>query len=235
MTYKLIADEKVFDEYIENFLLPCEPHERYYVAVLARKKYTTSVVLSDKVQLKRFSADNKWLKSKLRQTELPFGLYKDGDTVIPQEALAVYISVCPCDNRVAAASLGSSIYNLLLTNKVFDLNSEALNHLQVSGNGKIKDFDYDFKTDEEKSHFMGAIVPELKVFFGDYADSVYVLETRGGCHIQVVCRNIPHSLPWDSKLKSLPNMDTKAKPKLCPIPGCFQGDYIPRISKLSDF
>ncbi len=98
MNYEIIKDEQMLREFIE-WLPELRLGEKFYVALFARKKYCREVkyIKTDKAQVKRFLANKNDLFNKIRQLEVPLDAYVLGDITIPQESLALYISVNPRD------------------------------------------------------------------------------------------------------------------------------------------
>ena len=99
--YSVIADREKLDAFIA-WLPELKPSEVYYCSLMARNKYAKDSgighIASDKKQCKRFTSVKDRLVEKLWQLETEVGSYtvKSG-LVVPQEALAAYITVNPRD------------------------------------------------------------------------------------------------------------------------------------------
>lgn len=102
MNYTIIKDEKVFREFID-WLPELEPHEKYYMCLFCRSKYlkdstgtnTLPHIKTDKSQLKRIITDKERMFNKVKQMEAPLDSYRQKEHPIPQEGLALYITVNP--------------------------------------------------------------------------------------------------------------------------------------------
>lgn len=225
MNYKIIKDEAKLREFIE-WLPELKKDETYYVTLFARKKYAINQMLlkSDKSQLKRFTSTKDWLYQKIKQLEVKIGAYQSNGIDIPEEALALYISINP--RSLLKATKNSLIkFAKLITEDYngYNPHSEVLSKIQSScGTKHYFDFDFDNISVENLANCI------------DYSkinkDSLIFLETRGGVHLLVKIDNINkvYKKTWYKHLSSLPNCDIKGD-NLVPVPGCTQGNFIPSL------
>jgi hypothetical protein len=178
MNYKVINDERLLKEFIE-WLPDCNGQEQYYLSLLARSKYLSGdhVIKSDKQQLKRFTSRKEHLFDKIRQLECAVGSYQQGGNAIPQEALALYITVNPRDLwKATYASLVTFAKKIQNNHNTINPQQEAMNEIQVSCSNKYHiDIDVDVKDPQ--------ILQQIKSFINP--SCLTILETRGGYHVLV--------------------------------------------------
>jgi len=223
--YKIILDEDALRSFID-WLPELQDGEAYYCCLFARKKYCKDIkyIKSDKCQMKRFTADKERLLHKIRQLECPIGSYvQRGGIEIPQEALALYISLNPRSYEKAARS---NIIELvkLITKPYGNWNSHqvAMSHVQKAWSRKIY-FDLDFDDVDFDSM-------KDQISSGINTDCLSVLNTRGGFHLLVNLKKInkEYSKTWYNFLTGL-GPDVKGD-NLIPVPGCHQGGFSPTLS-----
>jgi hypothetical protein len=224
MNYEIIKDEKLLKDFID-WLPELRSHEVYSVNLFARNKYCKDIVHinSDKAQLKRFVSNKEWLLRKIKQLETEMGAYWQGDIPIPQEALAVYISVNPRSQEKAAKNLLIKLAKLITEPyNSYNISAEALSEIQKAWSRKIYfDLDVDgFSVDQVSARIDGLI----------NGDCLQYLVTRGGCHVLVELEKIKeqYKKSWYKDLSSLPGVDTKGD-GLIPVPGCTQGGFVPHF------
>src|SRR5437762_2432845 len=131
MNYEIIKDEGLLFDFIK-WLPELEINEKFYVALFARKKYCVTVpwIKTDKAQVKRFLATKEDLYDKIRQLQVAEGTYFCKGTAVPQESLALYISVNPRDLEMTCRHGLIKFANLLALkyngyNPVAEIMSEA--------------------------------------------------------------------------------------------------------------
>ncbi len=223
--YKIILDEKKLEEFID-FLPVCNEHEQYYIALLARKKYVPELkeFKSDKAQLKRFTSQKNRIIEKIRQLECAIGTYKKDDVVLPNEALALYITVNPRDLKRAGLNLMVTLAQLTRDGKDrYNPHQEALSEIQKSCSRKIY---YDIDIDETDMEKLEDTMQKIKSFVNE--DSLHFLKTKGGVHCLVELEKIEkqYNKSWYKNITSLPKIDICGD-NLIPVAGCIQGGFVP--------
>jgi len=222
MNYKIIQDIDLFNEFIE--FLPEElENEKFYVSLLARKKYN-SIISQDKAQLKRFITNKKDLIKKLKQLEIEVGGYNIKGVEIPQDSLAVYINPNPKNTVKASFDLIKSLAENLKNNQPINPVQEALTAVHKSASRKVY-FDINFdhvdlvKTKEKIEEFINP-------------DCVSYLKTRGGFHVLIKLDKIESTFTksWYKNITTLQGADVSGD-VMVPIPGCTQGGFIPYFLK----
>jgi len=220
MNYQIIKDEKALWEFI-NFLPELQQNEKYYLSLFARKKYAPDVIRSsDKTQLKRFLSNKEKMFDKIKQLECELGAYKIKDKDAPQHALVLYISPNPRDIKKATYQLIKKAVNLLESNNNnYNIHQEAMSCIQRSrGTGYFVDFDIDTKNIDLTK--LNKILPR---------DTYHIIETNGGYHILVESKSAPKT-KWFKEITNTFDVDQTGD-QLLPVPGCVQGDFIPRFLK----
>lgn len=232
--YKIIKEEDSLKEFIK-WLPDLEDGEKFYVALFARKKYDNSGILkADKNQLKRFVSDKSRLLSKIKQLEVEYGAYQFNHNPIPQDTLALYINPNPRSTHKASLEVMSEICKRLKKGEIiYNPHSISLNALQTTASRKIYlDIDIDFREGR---------ICTLECLYDFLVDKVNpeaivnnIIQTRGGFHILVELdkitseykktwyRNITESK--NEKFDIMMNSDN-----LIPVPGCIQGNFVPKI------
>jgi hypothetical protein len=234
MTYKIVKDEKILLDFIK-WLPELNESEKYYLCLFARSKYTKDLdgknglphIKSDKAQLKRFVSDKERMFQKIKQLEVPLGWYMQKDLVVPQEALAVYIT--PNPRHLWRATMNSAVKLVECIrdqNVTVDPHQEVLSEIQRTKSRTCWiDFDID-ETDEEK---MKVNIEEIKGYVNP--EAVKWLKTRGGYHVLV-----NPDLVWPEFKKTfyrnMAKFADQTGDNMIPIPGCTQGMFVPHFEEL---
>ena len=215
MNYKIITDEYNLRGFID-WLPELQPHEKYYVSLFARRKYSSEIKTSDKSQLKRFTANKKNLFDKIKQLECEIGAYKLNNEIVPQESLVLYINPNPRSMIKATFSLMSKALKLIESGSNYNIHAEALSCIQRSkSKSHFCDFDVDSK--DVDIFKMKDILPD-----GTYR----VVSTRGGYHILVNVRTAPKDIKWHKLIKEAFNVD-QIGDQFIPMIGGIQGGFTP--------
>lgn len=236
MNYQIIKDEKLLLEFID-WLPELKKNEIFYLCLFARNKYCKDVahISSDKAQMKRVTSTKEFMFEKIKQMECEVGSYKQRGKVIPQEALALYITPNPRDMEKAAKNALIDLANVI-TKPYNGYNPHQLVMSQIhksSGRKKYVDLDYD--TDD----IFGTIDGILKSDFIN-EDALTILRTRGGFHLLIEGAKVEkkYEKSWYTNLTSIEGCDIKEgvgneeSHNMIPVPGCVQGGYTPHFVDL---
>ena len=226
MNYKIIQNEKLFRDFI-NWLPDCKPNEQYYITLLGRNKYLEDrTQLSSKAQLKRLTSSKDYIYQKVKQLEVEIGAYQDKGNPIPQEALALYISVNPRDLIKATKNSLKKFADLITEDyRGYNPHSEVLSQIQEStGTKHFMDFDFDgIEYTEVLEQLQG------KINF----NALVILKTRGGFHLLIKLDLIDskYKNSWYQSISKIEGCDVKGD-NLIPMVGCTQGGFVPHIIKI---
>jgi hypothetical protein len=250
--YSLIKDIDELEKFVE-WLPDLKEYEKFYICLFARKKYDPVLqsTASDKMQLKRDLVNKQDIIQKIKQWEIPVGLYTLKQTPATQQSLALYISPNPRCMIKAQGDLTQRITAAIIKGNYFhNPKAEAISSCQRSkAYNYIVDFDIDTK-DIDLNLLKGVLLAH------DYR----ILETRGGYHVLVYPERATASnkeihlikqgkkgaftieeldaraakygnsfpLSWHKKITTLFDVDQTGD-QLIPVPGCTQGNYVPKF------
>lgn len=233
--YKTIIDENRLQNFL-HWLPDLQPDETFYYSLLARNKYVKDAGIgtlnSDKHQCARFVTNKERLLLKLRQTETPLNSYGIKNVLVPQEALASYISINPRSHSKAARYLLKRMADVVADNEPSpNVYQESLTALHKSMSRKIfVDIDFDIDKGDDPVYWIKRIGEFLN------KDAVDILLTRGGFHAIVRLSAIEQKYvkSWYRNMQTLPGVDIVGD-NMIPIPGTYQGGFIPSLSPMSYF
>lgn len=225
--YKILLDHEQF-EMFNNWLPELNDNETFYCCLFARSKYTKDIISlphirSDKAQLKRFTSNKDRLLSKIKQLECPIGAYKQKEIEVPQQALALYISINPrCFIKATKKSLHKLVDLITQPYNGFHPYQEVMSEIQKA-KSKSRFVSFDFDVDK---NFFYEIYNKIDFI---NLDSLSVVETRGGFHfiVRVDKVNILYTKNWYTKMSDLLNNYSSDKDNkgdiMLPIVGTYQG------------
>ena len=221
MNYKIITNESALKEFIA-WLPQLNNGETYYYCLFSRSKYdSTGTLKADKQQIKRGTSSKEYLFEKLKQLEVEVGAYFQKHTPLPQETLAVYITINPRSYELAAKNSLKKFAELITQPyNGYNPHQEVLSQIQVACSRKVYfDFDFDDTTIDEMKPL---ILSKLN------GDCLTYIQTRGGFHLLVELNKISKEYVknWHNNLTRLPHCDVRGD-NLCPIPGTHQGGFTP--------
>jgi hypothetical protein len=218
MNYKIIANEQKLDEFIE-WLPELKEDEGYYFQLFGRKKYLESgTIQSGQQSLNRFVCKKYRIKEKIRQLEIPLGLYKNRDVVLPQECLCLYVCPNPRSHEKAAKNLLKTLADKI-TKQYENYNTYQLAMTELhraKSRTFVVDFDYDNIEYDSIREEINSVLNK---------DSFSVLKTRGGFHVLVNPDKVDQDKrnKWHKKLVSL-GADVVGD-CLIPVVGTLQGNH----------
>ena len=213
-------------------LLPLEAvapvvEERSGTALLARNKYAKGAEIgtfnSDRYQCKRFLSTSDRLLEKIRQLECSVGSYQLKGMSIPQEALALYITVNPRDQVRAAKNSLVKFAELVASGSTgHNLAAEVISQVHKSiGRKYFVDVDFDGYVPE-------VVLPGIAQIIN--LDAVEILRTRGGFHalVRLVAIDPKYAKTWHRQMTALDGVDINGD-NMIPVPGCTQGGFNPEL------
>jgi hypothetical protein len=183
---------------------------------------------------------------KIRQLECPVGSYKLKDVVAPQESLALYITVNPRSQTLAARGSLKKLADLISNPyQGWNVHQEVMSQIQKAKSRTCwVDFDIDDKAvfDDKLPKLLQHIrdwIDDINsgfVISDIFKDACKVLETKGGYHILIDPAKIKSG---NSKLwvkiwyKTIINLYEgkidQVGDNMIPVVGCSQGDFVPRF------
>lgn len=242
MNYQIITDEQALREFID-WLPELQYDEKYYLCLFARNKYCKELthIKSDKAQLKRFVSDKERMFDKIKQLEVELEAYKQKQTPVPQEALALYI--LPNPRNMMKATINTMVklaQSIRDQNVMMNPHQEALSEIQKSKSRTVwVDFDLDYKPPSEGEtcidkmrplQYLNNLRTQISNIVGVEAEVKY-LETRGGYHILVNPQSVAEDKTkswYQSMTKILPEID-QVGDMMIPVPGTYQGGFTPKF------
>ena len=235
MNYTIITDQDALLSFIE-WLPDLEVHESFYLCLFARSKYVKGIAVlphikTDKAQLKRFTSNKERLFDKIRQLECPLGSYKQKDLIVPQEALALYITINPRDFiKANTASVRKLLDLALQPYNGFHPYQEVMSEIQKA-KSRSEFVTFDFDVDKEQ---ISAEQLKSKINFIN-TEALNVVETRGGYHVIIRPNAVWDTCKkdWYNKMRLILALYSddhdNAGDIMLPVPGTSQGMFTPKF------
>lgn len=230
MNYQIIKDEKKLREFID-WLPELGESEQYYLCLFARSKYAGGSMVhikSDKAQMKRITSKKKNMFDKIKQMECEIGAYHQKETEIPQEALALYITVNPRDLWKATFNSLVHLAKCIQTNaRTMNPHQEVMSEIQKSCSNK-------YYLDVDIDNQNPAVIREVCQYINP--SCLTILKSRGGYHVLVRFDAIEekYKKTWYNNIVNLPDVDQRGD-NMIPVPGCTQGDFCPSFIPVNYF
>jgi hypothetical protein len=236
MNYEIIKDDVKLREFIE-WLPELQQAEKYYLCLFARSKYTKDAegnnglphIKSDKAQLKRLVSDKVRMYDKIRQLQCEVGAYTQNDTPVPQEALALYITVNPRNLWKATHNSLVKLATCIRDNNTFNNpHAEVMSEIQrTKSRTEYVVFDIDYKG--ETSSYKDFLAEWVSDRVGNHT-CFKIIETRGGYHVLVKPDAVhpDYEKTWYQAIAKNQYIDQKGD-MMIPVVGCTQGNFIPHF------
>lgn len=221
--YEVVKNHDWFHDFLA-WLPTLNPNEKFYMCLFGRRKYCSEEfavnIKSDKQQLKRVLATKENMLEKLLQMECAQGAYFCKGVVVPQGALAAYITPNQRCMKKALVGMTKQCVDMLTGSaNGFNIHQEAMSQVQksASDNRPFICFDFDWK-DPIK----------LKQLISKVEGFCDVVETRGGYHM-FVHRDKCDQIKDKKWYPYLSQHSDQQGDLMTPIVGCVQGDWVPRF------
>lgn len=228
INYQIIKDKNKLIDFI-NWLPNLEPNETYYLCLFARSKYCKDElgnnlfphINSDREQMARFLCKKEDLFDKIKQLECEVGSYKRKGQTVPQDSLALYITVNPRSYKKATKTTIVKLLDIVMgTKPIFDLNQFVISEIHRSCSRKIYvDFDFD---DVDLSETKKIIEQSINI------DCLTILKTKGGFHLLVEVEKVKKEFvkTWYNSITKINGCDIKGD-NMIPVVGSTQGGFCP--------
>ena len=169
-----------------------------------------------------------YIFQKIKQLELEVGCYFQKEPPIPQESLALYITVNPRDMRKATMNTAMQLVRSVRDeNIIMNPHQEALSEIQKTKSRTCYvDFDIDIKEED-------TLTKIKNLTDGMFDETVPILETRGGYHVLIDPTKVKpgEKNSWYKTLNLGFGAD-QVGDQMIPLPGTYQGGFTPKFVQL---
>lgn len=223
-------------EQLQNFIkiLPeLQDNECFILLLMARKKYLPenhpASIGNTQMIRREIVTDKSKLIRKIKELNTEKDLYLDKNAIIiPEQALAIYLTVNPRSYHKAMVEVAKTLIEHLSQGTTIRLDSMVKTALQSHFNRKIfLDIDVDIKAQDNLEELLQKIMIILDNI------PVFIIKTKNGAHILLNKKHLSSQVK-KTFYKDLENLsETMAgeielkSDALVPIPGGYQGGFIP--------
>lgn len=226
---KIIKNEQQLREFID--ILPDLQHnEKFYLHLQVRKKYTQEIKNADKVRpaLQRFTARKDEIIDKLRQLEVPDGVYRTRNgEIVPEEGMVIYIMPNPrCMVTASYKAIKELTDSLFIYSKDNNRKISPINvALHAVHTSKSRSCFVHFDIDDVEDYNDLKVIEDI---VGN-KDAVHTIKTRGGAHI-LIRPELASKNNWYREIVKTFEVDQSGD-IMTPVPGCIQGNFVPQLWK----
>lgn len=216
MNYKIVHSWEELSRFL-NWLPDLTIDEWFYFALFARKKYSDKIITNKETQLRRFVTKEDYLRSRIRQLEVPYGAWVVGNIAAPQKSLVLYMHTNPRSNSKAADAIHGRTWELR-NQRGYNIKSEVMSAIySARSRAEIVTFDLDEQDLIDEKKLQSIINP------GTYI----IIKTRGGFHLLVKPNQQTNPL-WHPELLENFKVDDYGD-IMSPVPGTTQGGFVPYV------
>lgn len=230
--YQIVTDEEKLRAFVD-WLPDLQKGEVFYLHLLARAKYLRDLEdmpnLKGKGSITSLICRKEDIIREIKKLEVQHGLYTSGENIVPQEALALYMTINPRGVLKAREKILNKLLSLSLSGEMFLPHQECLSIIQRS-KSRSEFVSFDFDVDKELFPIVSKEVGETL-----NKEAIHWVETRGGYHLVIRVKDIDRNLrnSWYKEVRELLlkySSDTDmVGDVMLPVVGTYQGGFTPKF------